>query len=807
MIRRLASFAALVGATVLWMVLAAGAGWAADKRVALVVGNSTYQTVPRLPNPSRDASSVSKMFKDAGFDVVDLAMDVGNLEFKRAIRKFESMADSADIAVVFYAGHGLEIGGVNYLIPVDARLASDRDADDEAITLERLVSSADGARRLRLIILDACRDNPFLTTMRREKKLASRAAASSGLGRVEPTGTDTLIAYAAKAGSTAEDGVGDHSPFTTALLKNLTVPGLDVRLAFGRVRDEVLKSTGSRQEPFVYGSLGGGNISLVPAPVVQQEVSSTDIKKDYELVEKIGTARAWQVFLGTHPKGFYADLARAQIERLSLPPQAPPTPPTTTTLAAVEPQRPPSRETPSKESLEWDKVKDSSDPSELQKFIKRFPDSPLSINAQQRMELLIKAVQEREEQARAARETARKAAEEARRQAELRKAEEAAAKKREEDERRAREAEAAEKAKAAAAELAAAKKREEDERRAKAMEAEQKAKAAEAERKAAEARAKAEQAERDRLAAEAAAKRAAEEKQAQAAEADRKAKQAEADRKAAEEKRKAEQAARERLAAEAAARALAEQQAREAEEARKKAEIAAAKETACKAEQTKLEQISAKGSAGTGSEDLKAFSKTVTCDRLGGLVVAALDKFKAEEARRAASMPNSPELIRSAQTQLVRVGCLTGTIDGTLNEPTKVALSRYMSIGGQPTQNVTVTEALVGELSKHATRVCPIECKAGETLKGETCVADEKVKPASPAVASKPKNDEEDSRRKQTKRQPEREEPKRASAKPAPAPVAEAPRARQQAVARPSIVSGGGGGGGGGHSTMIGVGF
>jgi hypothetical protein len=890
MTRRLASFAVVIGATILWMVFAADVGWAADKRVALIVGNSTYQTVPRLPNPSRDASSVSKMFKDAGFDVVDLALDVGNLEFKRAIRKFESMADSADIAVVFYAGHGLEIGGVNYLIPVDARLASDRDADDEAITLERLVSSADGARRLRLIMLDACRDNPFLTTMRREKKLASRAAASSGLGRVEPTGTDTLIAYAAKAGSTAEDGVGEHSPFTTALLRNLTVPGLDIRLAFGRVRDEVLKATGNRQEPFVYGSLGGGNVSLVPAPVVQQEVSASDVKKDYELVEKIGTARAWQVFLGTHPKGFYADLARAQIERLSLPPQPPAPAPTTTTLAAVEPPRPPGRETPSKEALEWDKVKDSTDPSELQKFIRRFPDSPLAINAQQRMEILIKAAQEREQQVRAAREATRKAAEEARRQAELRKAEEVAAKKREEDERRAREAEAAEKAKAAAAELAAAKKRDEEERRAKALEAEQKAKAAEAERKAAEAKAKAEQvererlaaeaaakraaeekqaqadaerkakaaeaerkaaeakvkaeqAERERLAAEAAAKRAAEEKQAQADEADRKAKATEAERKAAEakakaeqaererlaaeaaakraaeekqaqaaeaarkaaeEKRKVEQAERERLAAEAAARALAEKQAREAEEARRKAEIAAAKEAACKAEQTKLEQISDKGSAGTGLDDLKAFARTVTCDRLGGLVVAALDKFKVEEAKRAASMSNSPELIRSAQTQLIRVGCLTGSVDGTLNEPTKAALGRYMSIGGQPTQNVSVTEALVAELSKRATRVCPIECKAGETLKGETCVTDEKVKPAAPAVASRPKkDDEDDSRRKQTRRQPEREEARRAAARPAPAP--ELPRARQQAVARPSIVSGGSGGGG--HSTMIGVGF
>jgi hypothetical protein len=198
------------------------------------------------------------------------------------------------------------------------------------------------------------------------------------------------------------------------------------------------------------------------------------------------------VFLGTHPKGFYADLARAQIERLSMP-QPPAAPAPNTQLAAVEPPRPPSgRDTPSREALEWDRLKDSTDPSELQKFIRRFPDSPLAINAQQRMEILNKAIQEREEKARAEREAARKAAEEAARQAELRKAEQLAAKKREDDERRAREAEAAEKARIAAAEAAAAKKREDDERRARAAEAEQKAKAAEAERKAAEAKQRAE---------------------------------------------------------------------------------------------------------------------------------------------------------------------------------------------------------------------------------------------------------------------------------------------------------------------------
>jgi hypothetical protein len=165
------------------------------------------------------------------------------------------------------------------------------------------------------------------------------------------------------------------------------------------------------------------------------------------------------------------------------------------------------------------------------------------------------------------------------------------------------------------------------------------------------------------------------------------------------------------------------------------------------------------------------------------------------EVRRAAALPNSPELVRAAQTQLIRVGCLTAKVDGALNPPTMGALSRYLSIGGQPVENISVTETLVAALTKHTTRVCPIVCKSGETLKGETCIADEKPAPAT--ASRRKRDDDEDPRRKQVKRQPEREEPRRARVAP------EAPRARQQAVARPSIVSGGGGG----SHTMIGVGF
>jgi uncharacterized caspase-like protein len=718
MSRRFVGMAAVLGGAIISMALTIDSAWA-NKRVALVVGNANYQTVPQLPNTLRDATAIGKMFKDAGFDDVQVATNVGNLDFKRAVRKFEASADQADIAVVYYAGHGLEIGGTNYLIPTDAKLASDRDADDEAIPLERMVASADGARKLRVIILDACRDNPFTISMRRERKGGTRAVAA-GLGKVEPTSTDTLIAYAAKAGSTADDGDGEHSPFTSAVLKNLTVPGLDIRLAFGRVRDEVMKSTQSRQEPFVYGSLGGGNIALVPAPAVQQETAANDIKADYDLVARIGSRRAWEVFLNTYKSGFYADLARAQMASLPEQPAPAAKPTAKIELASVGPGAvAQERETFSKDALAWDRIKDSSDQAALSSFIQRYPDSPLALTAQRRLDVLKQAAQEREERVRAEREAARKAAEEARL---------AAAQKR--------------------AEAAAAKKREEDERRAKAAEAEQKAKADAAERKAAEARQKAEEAERTKAAAETAALRAASEKQARQAEAER-----------------------------------------------RKAEQASALEATCKQEQDKFEAYAAKGSEGTAIDDLRYFGKTVSCERLRPQVSALLDKFTAEAAKRAAALPNSPELVRSAQTQLARIGCAPGKPDGILNAGTKTALERYLTVKNMPTQEVSVTEALVVELTKQTDRVCPLQCKAGETVKGDLCVAD---KPAAVPSARRKDDDEGAPRRKakrETVRQAEREAPR---TRPAAAP---APRVRQQAAARPSS-----GGGGGGH-TMIGVGF
>jgi uncharacterized caspase-like protein len=310
MIWRLQACAAVIAIALWW---AAGPAHA-QTRVALVVGNSAYQHAGPLANPARDADAISRLLKEAGFDVVIAQTDLGNLEFKRAIRSFTETAAKADIAVVFYAGHGIEVGGVNYLVPVDAKLAKDYDAEDEAVPLDRIVRAVEPARRLRVIILDACRDNPFVQRMQR--MIATRAVAR-GLAQVEPATSNTLIAYAAKAGSTAEDGNEIHSPFTAALLRHLTVRGVDIRIALGRVRDEVFRNTGGKQEPFVYGSLGGGEISLVPRPPEPTRPSAAEERADYELAERVGTREAWESFLRVHTSGFYADLARAQLTRLA----------------------------------------------------------------------------------------------------------------------------------------------------------------------------------------------------------------------------------------------------------------------------------------------------------------------------------------------------------------------------------------------------------------------------------------------------------------------------------------------------------
>jgi hypothetical protein len=289
----------------------------AGKRVALVLGNSAYQNVAPLPNPVNDGAMIAAKLKDAGFDVVDSRHDLPAAETRRALRDFADRARDADIAVVYYAGHGMEVDGTNYLIPVDAKLERDTDVYDEALSLDRVLVAIEPAKQLRLVILDACRDNPFGKNMKRT--VASRAI-GRGLAKVEPGSPNTLIAYSAKAGSTALDGDAKNSPFTLALAKHLTTPGLDVRRAFGFVRDDVLKTTGNQQEPFVYGSLGGDDVPLVPAKAAPPAPASgpqAEARRDYELALQIGNKDALNAFLAEYPDGFYASLARLQLGKLA----------------------------------------------------------------------------------------------------------------------------------------------------------------------------------------------------------------------------------------------------------------------------------------------------------------------------------------------------------------------------------------------------------------------------------------------------------------------------------------------------------
>src|SRR6202165_2991887 len=202
---------------------------------------------------------------------------------RRALREFGNKARDTDVAVIYYAGHGIELDGTNYLIPVDATLETDTDVLDETFPLDRVLFAVEPAKQLRLIILDACRDNPFNKTM---KRTIGARAIGRGLAKVEPTSPNTLIAFAAKAGSTASDGDSKNSPFTASLVKHLPKPGLDLRKAFGFARDDVLKATNNKQEPFIYGSLGGDDFALVPAvtpPPASVADPNASSRRDYEL--------------------------------------------------------------------------------------------------------------------------------------------------------------------------------------------------------------------------------------------------------------------------------------------------------------------------------------------------------------------------------------------------------------------------------------------------------------------------------------------------------------------------------------------
>ena len=230
-------------------------------RVALVIGNTGYRDVPDLVNPRHDAADLARVLDTLGFSVTRLD-DADFQAFRLGLRAFRDRAARAEVALIYYAGHGVEIERRNFMLPVDARLAALGDVSFEAIPLGLLENAAAPATRLSLVIVDACRNNPFL-----ERLPATSRSVSRGLIAVEPVGRDRLVAFAAREGTVASDGRGRNSPYAEALMAALETPGLEIGKLFRRVHDRVRRATGGAQQPALYGALSAEDFYFRPPTV------------------------------------------------------------------------------------------------------------------------------------------------------------------------------------------------------------------------------------------------------------------------------------------------------------------------------------------------------------------------------------------------------------------------------------------------------------------------------------------------------------------------------------------------------------
>src|SRR3954447_2530477 len=262
--RQLAHLARVILIAAILLPLTAAAPAKDERRIALVIGISAYQNAPRLANPINDAGAIGESLRRLKFDVVELD-DPGLQELSHSIRNFGVSAAAADVAVVYYAGHGVQVDRENYLIPADAKLERERDLLYEAMPLNWLLGEVSQASKIGIVLLDSCRNNPFIERITRSMTVAGRAVATTpGLARVDNVPRNTMVVMAAKANQVAEDG-GEHSPFAAALLAHLQIPGLELSLFFRSVRDTVLRTTNSRQELFVFSSLGAEPFYFYPS--------------------------------------------------------------------------------------------------------------------------------------------------------------------------------------------------------------------------------------------------------------------------------------------------------------------------------------------------------------------------------------------------------------------------------------------------------------------------------------------------------------------------------------------------------------
>ncbi|QKC85478.1 caspase domain-containing protein [Mesorhizobium sp. NZP2077] len=294
----------------------------AEKRVALVIGNSAYQHAVQLANPKNDSSDIAAKLESLGFQVVsDQDLDLAGM--RRTVRQFLEKLDGADMALFFYAGHGLQVNGSNYMVPVDAQLSSYNDLDFEALPIDLVLSAMERSTKVNLIFLDACRDNPFTEKLSRSMGTRS-GSVSRGLARLG-SGVGSLIAFATQPGNVAMDGAGRNSPFTTALVAHLGTPGHDIMRDLMDVRRDVLAATDGKQVPWENSSLTG-EVVLEPlatepkaasAPTSQSTLPDNAVELAYWATIKDSTDKSFfEAYLQQFPGGAFAPLAKLKIDAI-----------------------------------------------------------------------------------------------------------------------------------------------------------------------------------------------------------------------------------------------------------------------------------------------------------------------------------------------------------------------------------------------------------------------------------------------------------------------------------------------------------
>jgi uncharacterized protein len=271
MLRRLTALVALI-----CILGVAASPAAAGVRLALVLGNGKYEAAAPLANPANDAADVTRALRRIGFEVIE-QRDATREAMVKAVQDFSERLRGVEVALFFYAGHGLQMNGENYLLPVDAKVESPADVRFNAINLNDIWHEMEGAGRTSIIILDACRNNPFVEKLSR----GGRAVAARGLSRLDATSDGSLIVYSTQPDNIALEGTTRNSPFTAALLRNIGTPGLEIRQMISRVRRDVLEATAHRQTPWDSSSLVGdvylaGSLPADASGNAQQQAASNN---------------------------------------------------------------------------------------------------------------------------------------------------------------------------------------------------------------------------------------------------------------------------------------------------------------------------------------------------------------------------------------------------------------------------------------------------------------------------------------------------------------------------------------------------